>query len=161
MLNWNILFISIIVFFLSSCGFKPVYKVDNSNNNYQLHNIDIEAINTIEGAEFYNQLKNILPHGPNAKYQLITNLSFSENYSIIQTNADVLRETITVNVNFKLINKSTSEVLISNNFSKLYSYSITFSPYSNLVQKQEILKNLSLMVAEEIRNRIIIHFSSK
>ncbi|RTK93641.1 MAG: hypothetical protein EKK61_00855 [Rickettsiales bacterium] len=159
MLNWNFFFLGFVVLFVSSCGFKPIYKADNSNY-HQLQNIEIESINSIEGAEFYNQLKNILPHQHDAQYQLVTTLSFSENYNIIQNKADVFSEIVTVYVNFKLLDKTTDQVLLNSSFSKPSSYNTTFSPYSNLIQKHDILKNLSIMVAEEIRNRIIIYFSN-
>lgn len=159
MLNWNIFFLVLVFLCTSACGFKAIHKIDNINY-YQLKNIEIEPINSIEGAEFYNQLKNILPYQHDAKYKLITTISFSENYNIIHNNSDALNEVVTARVNFKLLDKTTDKILLNSSFSKPSSYVTTFSPYSNLIQKHDLLSNLSIMVAEEIRNRIIIYFSN-
>lgn len=156
----NICFLLLILMNLGSCGFKPIYQKD-SNYYQHIQAIDIQPLDTIEGAEFFNHLKNILPSTHNSKYQLITSIAFTENYSIIQNNSDILREIVTVRVNFKLIDKMNKAILLNNSFSRPSSYSTTFSPYSNLIQKQEIHKNLSIMVAEEIRNRIIIYFANR
>ncbi len=155
---WNIYFLILIGLLTSSCGFKPIYKADNNKHYQLLESVEIELMHSIEGADFYNHLKNILPPNSDSKYQIITNIVFIENYSIIQDNADVLRAIITAQVSFKLIDKKTDKILLNSSFSRPSSYSTTFSPYSNLIQKHEVLKNLSIMVAEEIRNRLIIHF---
>jgi hypothetical protein len=141
--------------FLSSCGFSSIYKEHNNPTRSALENIDVEMINSIEGADFYNHLQNILPHGPAAKYTLTTNCAFIKSISIIQKNSDVFRELITIKLSYKLRNKITGDKITSGSFSRLSSFNTAFSPYSNLVSKQDIQKNLAIMSAEEVRNRIM------
>jgi hypothetical protein len=72
------------LFLLTSCGFKPIYKTTNSKSYEFLQAIELTQPSTIEGAEFYNQLKNIIPPSLVAKYILETKLSFSQDFSIIE-----------------------------------------------------------------------------
>jgi len=93
------IFYSILVFatlfLLISCGFKPIYKITNNKTCELLQEIELAQPSTIEEAEFYNQLKNIIPPSLAAKYILETKLDFSQDFSIIEKNSDALREIIT------------------------------------------------------------------
>ncbi|MFK7973282.1 MAG: hypothetical protein AB8B66_00215 [Rickettsiaceae bacterium] len=147
------------LFLLNACGLKPLYKADN--DSYQLlRTIEIKPINSIEGAEFYNHLSNIFPPSLKPKYLLTTKLTFSHKPSLIQVNSDILRKTVTIKVKYCINNIRTKEILIQGEFSRLASYSTTFSAYINDTQKQSILKNLALISAEEVRNRVILHLEN-
>ena len=151
------LFIIFPLLFLSSCGFSSIYKEHNNPTRSALENIDVAMINSIEGADFYNHLQNIMPYSPaTAKYTLIINCAFIKSISVIQKNSDVLRELVTIKVSYELKNKTTGDRLSSGNFSRLSSFNTTFSPYSNVVSQQDTQKNLAIMSAEEVRNRIMM-----
>ena len=90
------------LFLLISCGFKPIYKTTNNKTYEFLQEIELTQPSTIEGAEFYNQLKNIIPPSLRAKYILETKLNFSQDFSIIEKNSDALREIITLKVSYIL-----------------------------------------------------------
>jgi hypothetical protein len=55
-----------------------------------------------------------------------------------------------------LKDKSTGDTITSGQFSRLSSFNTTFSPYSNVVSQQDTQKNLAIMSAEEVRNRIMM-----
>jgi hypothetical protein len=146
----------VILFSITSCGFRPIYKT-NLNPTYDyLQSIEITPISSPEGADYYNQLKNILPTKLHAKYRLDTSIAYSQDFSIIQKNSDVTREMVTVKVNYTLIESATGKIIMSDKFSRLASYSTNFSPYGNHTKQLEVQKVLAIMSAEEIRNRLIL-----
>jgi len=150
------LFIIFLLLSINSCGFSSIYKEHNNPTRSALENVDITMINSVEGADFYHHLQNIMPHGPAAKYTLTTNCSFIKSISVIQKNSDILRELVTIKVSYELKDKSTGDTITSGQFSRLSSFNTTFSPYSNVVSQQDTQKNLAIMSAEEVRNRIMM-----
>lgn len=153
----------LIVFWLislSSCSFSPVYKETHVANQF-LSEIEIIPESSPEGADFYNHLKNIFPLANDAKYTLTTNYSFSKRISIIQKNSDIARESITIKVNYTLADKQTGKKITSEKFSRFSSFNTTFSPYSNEVNQQDIHRNLAIMAAEEVRNRLMLFIKTE
>jgi len=150
-----------VLFSLASCGFRPVYKTELNPTNDFMQAIDILPISSPEGANYYNHLKNIFPIGSTPKYTLKTSLSYDKDFSIIQKNSDVLREVVTVKVNYKLTESATDKIIVSGKFSRIASYSTNFSPYGNQANQQEIQNTLAIMSAEEIRNRLILFIEHK
>lgn len=140
---------------LAACGFSPIYK-DNHQTSQFLESVEMSSNNSVEGADFYNHLKNILPQSNKPRYLLSTNYSFTKATSIIQKTSDVTRESMTIRINYTLKDKLTGKTIASESFSRFSSFNLTFSPYSNEVNQQDIRKNLAIMSAEEIRNRLIM-----
>lgn len=151
----------IILFSLTSCGFRPIYKTDLNPTYELMQSIEIIPLSSPEGADYYNHLKNIFPTKKNSKYTLSTTLSYNKDFSIIQKNSDVLREVVTIKVTYKLTDSLTNKTINSGNFSRLASYSSNFSPYSNNANQQEIQKVLAIMSAEEVRNRILLFIENR
>jgi hypothetical protein len=146
----------IILFSITSCGFKPIYKASLNPTYDYLQNIEITPISSPEGADYYNHLKNIFPTTLHAKYKLNTSIVYSKDFSIIQRNSDVTRELVTVLVKYDLIDTESEKVITSDKFSRLTSFSTNFSPYGNHTKQLEVQKALAVMAAEEIRNRLIL-----
>ena len=145
-----------ILLFITSCGFKPVYRLEDNSTRQMMSGIEIESISSIEGAEYYNHLKKILPPHGKIKYIISTSLNFSKDFSLIQKNSDILRETITVRASYKLKEIETGKILTSGRFTRLSSFNTTFSPYSNQIKQQDVLSNLAVMAAEEVRTRVML-----
>ena len=152
----RLLAMTVLLVSLTSCGFKPVYKSENNDTHKLLAAIEIVPVSTIEGADYYNHLKNILPHSDKAKYLLDSNLKYTKSYSLIQKNSDPLRELVTIKVTYTLKDRATGKIITSGKFSRISSFNTAFSPYSNLVRQQDTHKNLSIISAEEVRNRIML-----
>ena len=83
--NWpGIILIMATLLVISACGFKPVYKTTDNKTYELLQKIELAPPCTIEGAEFYNQLKNIIPPTSlHANYILESKLQFTQDFSII------------------------------------------------------------------------------
>ena len=156
----RVILIVATLFVLSACGFKPVYKTTDSKTYELLQKIELAPPYTIEGAEFYNQLKNIIPPSLHADYILESKLQFAQDFSIIQKNSDVLREIIILKVSYTLKEKITDKTITSGKFTRLSSYNTSFSTYENLNRNQQTLTNLAIISAEEVRNRIILYIEN-
>lgn len=152
------LLIIILLLFQTSCGFVPAYKAQNAAD---LSFIEITPISSIEGTYFYNHLKALLPPSKDTKYVLTSTLAFSQSYNIIQANADILRETQNISVSYQLIDKNSLQIVTSGNFTKMNSYSVNFSLYSNTALRQDSTNLLAENAAEEVRNRLMLFFVSK
>lgn len=167
-LKYILLLIALIasILTLSSCGFRPVYKQYEESENQNsifgfLENVYIEPIDSVDGVHYYNHLKNIFPPHKTPKYKLETEISYEKDYSIIQKNSDVLREFVTILVEYKLIEYETEKIITSNKFSRLISFGTNFSPYSNQINQRDTQKMLAIMAAEEVRDRIILFLENK
>jgi hypothetical protein len=157
----NIVTYIFILLFLSACGFKPVFSNDNLNTKTLLGSIEVEPINSIEGTEFYNHLKLLLPSVQKPTYILTATLSYNKEHSIIQKNSDISREMKILKVAYYLAEKSSGKIVYSGNFTKFSSFSTTYFPYTNTIQEQAISENLALAAATEVRNRLILYFKNR
>lgn len=146
---------------ISACSFQPIYS-SNNHTYKELSDIEIESVSSsVEGADYYNHLANLLPPGKSSKYLLSTSISFVQSFSVLQQNSDILRETSTIAVHYTLTEKETGKIISSDHFSRMASFSSGFSPYSNSVKQQDEQRNLAIMAAEEVRNRIMLAIESK
>ncbi|WP_096372728.1 hypothetical protein [Rickettsia japonica] len=154
------LFVIIIFFLMSSCKLKPVYSEKYSRNN-DLEAIEVEPIQTIEGAEFYHRLTSILPQKAQAKYLLKVKLIATTMPATIEKNSNVLREYINQLVRYKLIDIESQKVLIEEKFYQNTSYNAIFTPYATNVERNKTGIDLAYQAAEEIRSRLILYFTRK
>ena len=153
-----------IIFLLSlllcSCGFKSPYKHISINDN-DLHSIEIEPIDSIEGAEFYQNLVNLLPSSQKAKYILKVQFHSMSSPLVIQKDADISRHTVSQLVKYQLFDKKTNQKITSGQFKLLSSYGSISSAYTTHVESQKTSENLTKLGAEEIRTRLILYFENK
>lgn len=150
--------ILVLLFFISGCGLRPLYSINNQKTVKELSQIEVSSINSIEGAEFLYKINSILPSKTVIKYKLNVSLKYSESHGIIQKNSDVLRENRNLFASYSLVDISSGTVITSGSFTKLSSRSNTFSPYENTLKGQDSFKYLAYTAAEEIRNRLILFF---
>jgi len=155
------LFIVFLILFVNGCNLKPVYDTKYTNNKTikDLEAIEVEAIKTIEGAEFYHRLTSILPQKTKAKYLLKAELVAATMPATIEKNSNVLREYINQLVRYKLIDIESNEILIQEKFYQTTSYNAIFTPYATNIEKEETGIDLAYAAAEEIRSRLILYFS--
>ena len=147
-----------IVLLQASCGFSPAYKVDK-NGEYLLSAIEVNPVQTIEGVDFYNHIKSIFPSEKNTRYILNTTLSFSRSYNILQSNSDIFREVQNITVTYQLLDKQSLKLLTTGSFTKMDSYNVKSSLYSNAVLRQGVISGLAENAAEEVRNRLMMFFA--
>jgi hypothetical protein len=155
----NQLAICFIALGLCSCGFQSPYQSATYDND--LSAIEVESINTIEGAEFYQNLVEILPASQKIKYILKVQFQYVSSPLVIQKNADILRQTVSQLVKYQLLEKETNKQLTSGQFKLLSSYNSHYSAYKTHIESEKTSTNLTKLGAEEIRTRLILYFKNK
>lgn len=145
---------------LSGCVFRPVYGTE-SQTSQQLGLIEVEPIESIDGAEFCYHLSQIMPNLQLPKYLLKVQFTATNVPLAMQKNSDVLRQAISQQINYQLIDKATNKEITSGQFKNISSYSTTTSPYATYVDSEMVSKNLSKQAAEEIRSRLILFFANR
>ena len=155
-------FLSILIIhatFLSSCGFNAVYKTDYMMG--ELDAIEVSPISSIEGAELYRYLSDLLPLKRTPLYILKISFTYTESPIAIQKNSDVIRENVNHLVHYELQNIHTGEIATKGKFKQMTSYNSTFYPYASYIEKEHAIKNLTKHSSEEIRRRLILYFKSR
>ncbi len=145
---------------LFGCGFKPVYSTKSLASN-QLKLIEVEPIESIDGAEFYFYLSQIMPNSHSTKYLLKVQFTATNTPLALQKNSDILRQTINQLIHYQLIDKETNKEVTTGKFKNISSYSTTTSPYATYVDGEMASQNLSKNAAEEIHSRLILYFADK
>ncbi len=154
------LIIIMLPLMLNACNnLEAVYK-NKSDSHQFLSDINLAPIDSIEGADFYNHLKNILPPQKSSKYRLTCSIVQAGGFSILHSNSDILRKNITITVSYTLKDDS-GKTIESSSFSRISSYNSSGSPYSTNAQGQAAKTNLTIAAAEEVRSRLILYFKHK
>lgn len=153
----------IILLLISSCGFKPLYginssEITNKNIHKMLSEIMIESIPSIEGAEFYHTLNKLLPYGKQKRFLLKSELQYDTSQDVISKRSNVLRQSKTLKLHYKLISLSNNEVIKSNDIIKVSSYSSGFKPYNVYIIDKNIESNLAINMAHTVYYELILCF---
>lgn len=146
----------------ASCNLRPVYNSkQNTGALNKLRAIEIQPINSVEGAEFSYHLTNILPpsEGIKAQYTLKVQFVNQKAPSILQKNSDILREAINQVVSYQLIDLQSNKAVASGKFNHLTSYSMDSAAYSSYMIGEGELELLTKQAAEEILKRLILYFT--
>ncbi len=151
----------ILLLVISSCDLKPYYSTKYLDKSYvELNKVEPVPLDSIYGAEYYDILLQILMPQGKSEFLLYTNLVFSKELSILQPNSDVLREDAVVNVSYRLVRKHDMQEMTSGYFRRNISYSTSFSAYANEVRNNDSSLQLAKSVAHEVRNRLVLYFST-
>ncbi len=121
--------------------------------------IEIGNTSSIEEAELYGRLAQLLqPYGP-SKYRLDFNLEYNESDLAVAKTSDILRKGLNQKVFFELTDKSSGKSLIKEQFTVYSSYSLIAEPMTSYAQQSSNKKLLAHNAAENIRYRLIVFFN--
>jgi hypothetical protein len=151
-----------ILLTLSSCSnFRPLYGQDEALAK-ELSRIEIQEIDTINGAELYHNLSRLLASGEDTKYSLqITLLSDNISPLAITGHANVVKQNIAQQYEYSLVDKTSGKTLDKGKIRAVGSYDTLSAPYAAYTKEKTLKKNLSQIGAEEIYMRLMLYFSSK
>jgi hypothetical protein len=146
----------ILAFTLSSCGFYPVYK---ERDREAMPEIQISHIDSVDGTLLYRRLSDLIGNIDDAKYLLQITLAYSSSPLAITKNSDVVQQSASQYVSYKLLYKDTNKVVISGSFGVSGSYNTTTTAYSAHTEEKQERMNLATKAADELEYRLIVHFS--
>ncbi|WP_341752628.1 MULTISPECIES: hypothetical protein [unclassified Candidatus Tisiphia] len=159
--SFSLLVIVTYLFLCTSCSLRPVYSNKYSLQELsQLSAIEVEPIDSIAGAEFCYYLSSILPKYTTSTIKYLLKVNFTNKILplIIQKNSDVLRETVSQTIQYRLVDIVTNQHLTSGTFRHVTSYSTASSPYHSYVDNDKALEDLTKQGANEILERLILYF---
>ena len=148
---------------LSSCNLKPVYMDRPDGINAELSTIELEPIDTVDGAEFYYAFSNLLPKSSilKTKYLLKVRLVNGHFLSVIGKNSDLSREVVSQIIHYRLINIDNNQEITSGSLKHMTSYTITSTPYSSYITNEKTMEDLSKQAATELLERLILYFTNQ
>lgn len=148
---------------LSSCNLKPIYTDKPDGINAELAAIELEPIDTIDGAEFYYAFYSLLPKSNiiKTKYLLKVKFANSSFLSVIGKNSDVSREITSQIIYYRLINIDNNQEITSGRLKHMTSYSITSTAYTSYIDNERTMEDLSRQAATELLERLILYFTSQ
>lgn len=160
----------IFLFFITACGFKPLYKkTDNFDKATQkIRKIEIPPVKNFDGVygvhlrnSLYNKF-NITGTKSTSKYVLDINFSHP-NITTYTINNDGTTSSylIEMTANFTLNNKKDYKTLLSKSVSTSGTYSIFKNQYATEKLKQNTIKLNTENIAEQIYFNIINYFNSQ
>ena len=141
----NIFFI-IILLFLNSCGFTPIYS--SKDSNYKIMSFEKNISNNLTN---YIQDSVTMLSNDNAKNVLKIDLNFSENIIVIlkDSKGDPKKNRLTINVDLEIFDIN-DKLTSSEKFFESFEYSID----DNKFTLKQYEKNIKQNLVEEITQQI-------
>ena len=147
-----------ILFLISACGFSPLY----TNNNFAklTGSIDLQEPNTQNEFVFYSQLKSRFSEN-NSKYILNYAITTSKKDSTLSFDGTVHRIEISGSVAFSLKEKGSGLEILSDKEELSLSYSNFGSTAAVLNAERTTSKQLVVLLADKVANRISLTIVEK
>jgi hypothetical protein len=145
----------LLLFLLVSC---KGYSVDSSVKQ-KLSQIEIGQTSSIEEAEAYERLSNLLQPKEPTKYLINFKLDYSGSNIAIARTSDATRKSLVQTVKFELIDKETDQVLLKKSIRLHSSYSTVQEPMVSYGQMTSNKKLLAIRAAEVMRYHLLVYFT--
>ncbi len=146
------IFLALIIIFLNSCGYTPLYS--SKESNYKVISFKKNLNNSLT-----NYIQNSIEvlSNENAVKSLKISLEYSENIAIIlkDSKGDPTKNRLNVVIDLSLFDNS-DNLIISKKFSEDFEYNIDDNKF-NLKQYE---KNIKLNLVEDITQQILVFLAS-
>ncbi len=137
----KIISIIFLLFYMSSCGFKPMYKLSESNVDFK--NYSVILVN--EGSasrEIKEEIKKSFPSTPGLNKDYVIKISTIENLDPLITNTDgsVAKYRIEIIVNFKVIDQNKDALLTDGMVRGFAQYTVEVSEIESDNKKKRMTR---------------------
>ena len=139
------------LFFISACGFTPLYTHNNSSN--LIGQVSIQEPNTQNEFIFYSKLIDRFGDDGN-KYILNYTISASEEDRALDFDGTVHRKEIFGSVSFKLKDRDNGTEILSDREEMYLSYSNSGSTAAVLNAERTTSKQLVVLLAHKVADRV-------
>ena len=149
------MFIVLIVFITTDCGFVPLHK--NSNSMEIFENIYIQKEETSLAFLIKDALEGKAPFSETAQNVLYIKPTIKNSYGVITTENEITRYSVTLDVDYRLFNKKTKEIFLSNKVSATsdYSAAVTYTGFATEIARRDTFERLANVVAEKMITEIL------
>ena len=142
------IFLVVIIIFLHSCGFKPIYS--SKDSNYKIISIEKNINNNL--TQYIQDSINVYSNN-NSEKNLKINLNFNEDIVVIlkDSRGDPKKNRLTITLVMEIFNQS-DNLIETKKFSENFEYNIDDNKF-NLKQYE---KNIKLNLVNEIIQQILV-----
>ena len=149
------MFIVLIVFISTACGFVPLHK--NSNSMEIFENIYIQKEETSLAFLIKDALEGKAPFSETAQNVLHIKPTIKNSYGVITTENEITRYSVTLDVEYRLFNKKTKEIFLRNKVSATsdYSAAVTYTGFATEIARRDTFERLASVVAEKMITEIL------
>lgn len=148
------------LFFLTSCGFRPLLS-ESQPATEALPQVKVAVIKDRVGQQLRNRLQDFMENqapGSQARYVLHVHLTEGERETSFRIDLAPRRKELNIKATFRLVELGTGKTVFSN-FSEAYSsFSLgpesDFAAYSGYVSKQDAQKRMVEILAQDIRLQV-------
>ena len=130
-----------LLFYLSSCGFKPMYKLSESNIDFRSYSIIIINENNIS-REIKEEITRTFPSNSDEKTDYIIEMSTIENLDPLITNTDgtVAKYRIEIIMNYKVKDNFKDSYLIEDTVRGFAQYTVETSEIESDDKKKRMIR---------------------
>ena len=146
------IYLILIILFLNSCGYTPLYS--SKDSNYKVINLNKNVNNSLTN---YVQNSIEVISNENAEKSLNISFEYNENISVILKNSkgDPTKNRLNVVIDLSLFD-SNNNLITSKQFSESFEYNIDDNKF-NLKQYE---KNIKFNLIEDITQQILVFLAS-
>ena len=155
--NKNMKYICIIFLslFLTSCGFKPMYKLSESNIDFKSYSVSlINANNT--SREIKDEINKFFPSDLDAKQSYLIEIKTTENLEPLITNTDgtIAKYRIEIIINYKVKDKNRESYLVEDMVRGFAQYTVETSEIESNDKKKRMIQNATSSAIQTMISKI-------
>ena len=136
---FKITLVLIALFYFSSCGFKPMYKLTENSIDFRSYSITIMNENDAS-REIKEEIKRSFPSSSEIKKEYVIEINTDENLEALITNTDgtVAKYRIEIMLNFKVRDKNNNSYLIEDMVRGFARYTVETSEIESNEKKNRM-----------------------
>lgn len=147
-----------LCFFLTGCGFRPLYQADRGPVSAKLQTVKISTIENREGQILHNHLSQMFGthhQERGQKYLLQTTLTFKKQPLAISKSASTVQESISLDLKYTLSYLESGQKIFAARETLSIDETVSAqSPYSNWISEKTAQERLVYEAAETIRTAV-------
>jgi len=157
-MNKNIFKISLVLislFYFSSCGFRPMYKLSESSFDFRSYSITIVNENDTS-REIKEEIRKSFPSSPEIKKEYIIEINTNENLEPLITNTDgtIAKYRIEIIINFKVKDKNEDTYLIEDMVRGFAQYTVETSEIESDDKRKRMIQNATSSALQMMISKI-------
>ena len=145
------LIIVLVLLFINNCGFKPIYQITETDSNFG--NYTVEVQNSVS-REIIDQLNASFTADEEINYKAVISVNEDLNPLIINTNGTVAKYRIEIEINYRLIELDSGDVISEGTTRGFAQYDTVDSEVSNEDTRKSMTKIAAKNALQIMSSRI-------
>jgi len=144
-----------ILIVLSSCGFKPMYKLSENSFDFKSYSITIVNENDIS-REIKEEIRKSFPSSSEIKKEYVIEINTTENLEPLITNTDgtIAKYRIEIIMNFKVKDKNENTYIMEDIVRGLAQYSVETSEIESDDKKKSMIRTATSSAIQMMISKI-------